>query len=1254
MKIRRFVSLIVALICVLGVFSASAFAETEGPGWELTARTLPTGLGQPVNDVQEVAVNATGGEFTLSFSGQETKPIAYGASAGVVQADLEALTSIGPGDVTVTGGPEAYLVTFTGSLGDQKAPALEANQAGLTGGAQTVTVRRKVRGAVSGTIVVDVLNVGATASHGTITVTDTLPAGVTASDAGSVVGGLSGGGVELTIGHSLWDCSGNGSGGAPRLLGATVITCTNDLNGLPEIAGGGGVPTLGTGFNKQPAIAIPVNVQPGVEEGSEANHVTIAGGGAPTSASTEDPVTIGSTPPAFGFTSWDGWFSNADGTLDTQAGSHPYEATFSFDLASVLKRQKDQGEPRELNVAGGELRNVEVELPPGFVGDPTAVPSCTREQFEGGTCPNASEIGTIEIHSAGTGAVPVFPVYNLVAPPGVPAEFGFNFSAIKTYLDSTVRSGGDYGITTNVQNIAQKEVVGQVLTLWGFPGDRTHTIWRNGIGGGCSPEELAGQGNEPGELACKAVSIPPRPFLTLPTACSLAQSFVVRANTWGNATVKSEKLFFSHDSNDNATGFTGCEHLGFGPSITTAPDTSDSDTPTGLTVEVKPPLGGLEEVEGLSSADIQNTTVTLPEGFVINPGQAAGLQACGPTEDGLTTETEKAEGKENDGPASCPNASKVGTVTIKSPLIEGSAEKQFEGNVFVLQSNPPELKLLVAASADGVNLKLVGTVHLDEQTGRLTTTFQGTPELPFTVFKLSFSGGAQAALDTPPQCGTYETTADFTPWASPFVSDFNTTAAFAITAGPGGGPCPLSPMPFAPSMVAGSTTDQAGGFTNFSLLLQRGDGQQRIEKLQFREPAGLAGLISRVPLCPEPEASRGTCSAASHIGHAVVTSGPGPYPLVLPQPGAPELPIYLTGPYEGAPFGLSIVTPVIAGPFNLGTIITRAKIEVDPRTAQITVTTDPLPQIVDGVPTDLRSIDSVIDRPGFLFNPTNCTPAEFTGTATSAGSIATAPLATHFGVGSCQSLKFKPKFSVSASGKNSKAGGASLDVKVVYPSEPQGSEANIAKVKVDLPKQLPSRLTTLQKACTAAQFGANPAGCPAASVVGHAIVHTPVLPVPLEGPAYFVSNGGEAFPNLIMVLQGYGVTVDLVGDTFINKAGITSSTFKATPDVPFSTFELKLPQGPNSALATNVPASAQYSLCGQKLTMPTELVAQNGAVIDQSTPVGISGCAKKKSLTRAQKLAAALKVCHKQHGHKRAVCERRARKRYGPVKSKRT
>jgi hypothetical protein len=1085
-----------------------------------------------------------------------------------------------------------------------------------------------------GTIEVDIVNVGKAPSSGRITVTDTLPAGVTATDAGEARDVTT---EEPIISHELWHCTGDGLGGGVE--GATVVTCTNESSGVVFAGGAGGPSANDQGPNFQPELGIAVKTES--REVTSTNHVTIAGGGAPTPASTTDQVRISSSPAEFGFTSWDGWFSNADGTLDTQAGSHPYEATFSFDVATLVRNV-------QIASAGGEIKNVVVDLPPGFVGNPNVVPQCTRQQLDATVCPNASQIGFVHTFlGAGQNRDRL---YNMVPPPGVPAEFGIiTVQGINTYFDSSVRSGSDYGISTEVDNFPTgRQIYHVVTTVWGAPGDQSHVIWRNSAGSGCSQEDIERSGGGPEiEQTCKPVGQSPKPFLTLPTSCGEPQTFTIRADSWQHPETWIKAEFKTHDANGNPTGFTGCENLAFGPSLSAALDTANADTPTGLTVDVKPPLGGLENPEGVGTSDIQGTKVTLPPGLVINPGQAAGLQACQPGQDGLTTEAEKAEGKENNGPPSCPGASKVGTVKAKSPLLEAAAEKELEGNVYVMQSNPPDLKLLAAFSADGVNIKLVLNVHLDEATGQLTTTVANIPEFPVSDFKLSFSGGAQAALDTPAQCGAYTTTSDFKPWSSPFVADVSPYSVFGITAGPGSGACPSNPLPFAPTMIAGSTTDQAGGFTDFSLLLQRGDAQQRIEKLQFKEPAGLAGLISSVPLCPEPQAVQGTCPAASHIGHAVVASGPGPYPLVLPQPGAPELPIYLTGPYKGAPFGLSIVTPVIAGPFNLGTIITRAKIEVDPHTAQITITTDPLPQIVDGVPTDLRSINSIIDRPGFLFNPTNCSPQEFTGTATSSQG-ATAAISSHFGMGSCRSLAFKPKFSASASGKNSKAGGASLDVKVAYPSEPQGSEANIARVKVDLPKQLPSRLTTLQKACTAAQFNTNPAGCPSASVVGHAIVHTSVLPVPLEGPAYFVSNGGEAFPNLIMVLQGYGVTVDLVGDTFINKQGITSSTFKSVPDVPFNTFELMLPQGPNSALATDVPAKAQYSLCGQKLTMPTELIAQNGAVIDQSTPIGIGGCAKKKSLTRAQKLAVALKACHRKHNHaKRAACEHQARKKYG-------
>jgi hypothetical protein len=805
-----------------------------------------------------------------------------------------------------------------------------------------------------------------------------------------------------------------------------------------------------------------------------------------------------------------------------------------------------------------------------------------------------------------------------------------------------------------VHDIPQKErLIGDQITLWGEPSDPSHDTQR-------------GDSLEHGGFNCKggcSSSAARVPFLTLPTSCAGPQAFTASLNTWETAGF-AEASFLTHDAGGTKTGFTGCDHLGFSPAISVAPDTSQADTPAGLTVDVRVPQEGLSTPGAVATSNIKDTTVTLPPGVVINPGQAAGLQACQegdvPGGDDLPRAGENGEEERFAGPPDCPNASKVGTVQIATPLLK----ENLEGNVYVLQSNPPDLKLLIAASGEGVNLKLVGHVHLNESTGQLTTTFSETPELPFTDLKLSFSGGAQAALDTPTQCGEHTTSSDFTPWSTPAVGDAFPSSGFTINGGTGGSGCPSGPLPFGPSLIAGGTNPKGGAFTNFSMLLQSGDGRLRTERLQFKTPPGLSGMISRVPLCQEPQAQAGTCSSVSQIGHATVASGPGPYPLVIPQPGQPESSIYLTGPYEGAPFGFSIVTHVIAGPFNLGTIVTRAKVEVDPHTAQVTVTTGALPQVVDGVPTDLRLVNAVVDRPGFMFNPTHCAPASFAGTAWGTpppgvgGPGATAPISSPFDVVGCKGLPFAPDFKVSTRGKTSKANGASLDVKILYPSTPPGSSqasayANIASVKVDLPKQLPSRLTTLQKACTAAQFEANPAGCPAASVIGHAKVITPLLPVPVEGPAYFVSHGGEAFPSLIMVLQGYGVTVDLVGTTFISKAGITSSTFKSTPDVPLSSFELTLPQGQFSALAANLPGKAHGNFCGQPLAMPTAFTGQNGAVIHESTKITVAGCPKTKALTRAQKLTKALKACHRDRQKaKREACEKQARRRYGRVSSK--
>ena len=385
------------------------------------------------------------------------------------------------------------------------------------------------------------------------------------------------------------------------------------------------------------------------------------------------------------------------------------------------------------------------------------------------------------------------------------------------------------------------------------------------------------------------------------------------------------------------------------------------------------------------------------------------------------------------------------------------------------------------------------------------------------------------------------------------------------------------------------------------------------------------------------DAPTGGCPVSSQVGTVEAGAGPGPNPLFVPGK------VFWTGPYGGGPFGLAVVVSANPGPFHFGNVVVRQSIRVNPITAAVTDVSAPFPTFIDprgangdvnGIPIKLRRVDVEINRPGFTFNPTNCAKETFkVGGAITSVDGASKTLSTPFQVTNCAHLKFAPSFSVSTSGKTSKADGASLTAKVTYPSGTQGIYSDIAKVKVELPLQLPSRLTTLQKACTAAQFEANPAGCPSASKIGLATVHTPILPGGLSGPAIFVSHGNESFPSLTMVLQGDGVTIDLVGSTFISKAGITSTTFKTVPDSPFSTFELVLPEGPYSALAANgnlcaptttktVKKKVTVRVKGHNkavtrkvketvpatLVMPNEFIAQNGTEIHEDTTIRVTGC----------------------------------------------
>jgi hypothetical protein len=527
-----------------------------------------------------------------------------------------------------------------------------------------------------------------------------------------------------------------------------------------------------------------------------------------------------------------------------------------------------------------------------------------------------------------------------------------------------------------------------------------------------------------------------------------------------------------------------------------------------------------------------------------------------------------------------PEASKVGEATVTTPALPD----KLTGALYIggPASGPitaPPYKVFLTLAGDGVAVKLVGSVQPDPGTGQLTTTFTQNPQLPFSELVLRIKGGARAPLANPDSCGAFTTSSLLTPWSSPFTPEATPFDTFAIT-GCGG-------SQFAPSFNGG-TVNQAGSFSPFTLTLSRHDRD-------------FAPFLERF--------NRGTRFRSELAG-----DGADPFW----ESGS----VFLTESYKGEPFGLSIVVPAKAGPFDLGNgacdcVVVRAKIEIDPHTSALTITSDPLPTILQGIPVQLKHVNVTVDRPGFTFNPTNCSQLAISAVLTSEQG-ATAQESVPFQVANCATLPFKPTFTVLTQGKTSKANGASLHVKVT--SGP--GQANIGKVKVDLPKQLPSRLTTLQKACTAAQFATDPAGCPAGSVVGTAIAHTPLLTGPLTGPVYLVSHGGAAFPDLEIVLQGEGITLILDGQTDIKK-GITISTFNTVPDAPISTFDLVLPEGPHSALA------AYGDLCKSRLTMPTALTGQNGAVIKQTTRIAVSGCPKHKAKKRRKTARRHKKASHK-------------------------
>jgi hypothetical protein len=1040
-----------------------------------------------------------------------------------------------------------------------------------------------------GKVVLSAQNRGYTTAEGSgdpIVIEDKLPAGleVVVSKKGEPE-------IESVAGEAPTDSRNRGP-----------LTCSAPSSHEVQCAFAGEVPP-----GEELEVRIAVKVAADVSA-AEANTVTVAGGGGASSTFTR-ALAVGEET-SFGVEDYEQIFEEAGGRTSTQAGAHPFQFTTVLAVnTSTLASSLGEQEP------AGLAKDLTFQLPPGLIGNPTPFPQCTDAQFSGVNAEKTSDLcspqtaigvvtATLNESRRGSGFNTItVPLFNLTPLVGEPARFGFEVAGGRVVLDFSLRTGGDYGVTVHVDNITEGiGFLANKLTIWGVPGDPRHDGER---GWECL--------DRPASSACSppAASEPP-PLLSLPTACNGPMRTTVQADSWAEpqpAHPQAAPLFDEY----SIGGLDGCNHLQFNPSISVAPDVADASTPTGLEVQVHVSQTSELNPEGLAESALRNTTVALPPGVAVNPGGADGLEACSEQQVGYLGqelgEPERSLFTPFLSSPFCPNASKIGTVEVETPLLPHT----LKGAVYLASPAPlaevgvnpfnslVAMYLIAEDPVSGVLLKLPGVVSLDPNTGQLVSTFTNTPEVPFENLRLHFFGEARAPLGTPPLCGSYTTQASFAPWSGNEPSA--TSSTFQITSGPNGSAC-QNPLPFDPSLTAQSTSIQAGGYSPFVMTMSREDGNQDLKAIQLQMPPGLSGTLTGVALCGEAQADAGTCGPQSLIGETTVSVGLGGNPYTVTGGK-----VYLTGPYAGAPFGLSIVDPANAGPFHLGNVIVRARIEVDPHTAALRITSDSsgpyaIPPMIDGIPLEIQHINVTINRPGFTFNPTDCERVTIGATLTSTGG-ATASLAVPFQVTNCAALKFAPKLAASAGGKTSRARGVGLVVKLTYPKAPQGTAANIARVKVELPKRLPSRLTTLQKACPAAQFEANPARCPAASVVGHAKAITPIIPVPLEGPAYFVSHGGEAFPSLIVVLQGYGVTVDLVGTTFISKHGITSSTFKTVPDVPVGSFELALPQGQFSAL------TATGKLCGDaKLAMPTEFVAQNGAEIHRSTKIAVTGCTK--------------------------------------------
>jgi hypothetical protein len=890
-----------------------------------------------------------------------------------------------------------------------------------------------------------------------------------------------------------------------------------------------------------------------------------------------------------------------DGSIDNQAGSHPFELSTTVNFKLAAEPPAQPGGP----YTDGDVRDLHIEMPPGLVENPAALTQCSQVQFHtprsspfekslsGESCPADSQIGVVAVHTGfGSGGTRTFGVFNLAPPPGSPSQFGFSPFGTPITLTPHVReANGEYGLTLDLLNFSQKlAVFGFKLTLWGTPWSLSHNAER----GNCLNEA------EPAFPWAKCSVGPPRIFtpkayLTLPSACTGPLAYALSADSWQQPAVVGDS-FLSADAEGHPQGLEGCAALPFDPSPVVRLSTDRASSATGLDFVLEGNSEGLLDPEKLAASQTRKAVVTLPAGMTINPSVGAGLGVCTPSSYAAETISTPAG-------VGCPDASKIGEISVESPLFEGPVG----GGLFLAQPDNPAtttpgaenpfdsllaLYFIAKAPDRGVMVKVAGRIGADAATGQLTATFDGLPQLPYSHFHLLFRPGQRSPLITPPACGVYSTQVDLAPWLDPAAVRHD-APQFQLSAGIAGSACPAGTPPFTPGAQAGTLNRNAGSYTPFYLHLTRTDAEQEITSYSAQLPPGLLGKIAGIPYCSEAdiaaarresgveETEHPSCPAASRIGHTVAGYGVGS--VLAYAPGE----LYLAGPFHGAPFSIVAIDSATVGPFDLGVIVVRSAIKVDPRTAQVSVDSagsDPIPHIVNGIPLHLRDIRVYMNRPGFTVNPTRCEPFSVVSSLTGSSAPFSNPAdvaalaAVHFQVSNCSSLGFLPKLSLRLKGGNRRGDYPSLRATVLTRS----GDANIGKAAVTLPPTEFLAQNHIDTICTRPQLERE--ACPGGSVYGHARAFTPLLEEPMDGSVY-LSSSGNPLPDLVAVLHGHGLTIVVDGRIDSVHGGLRAS-FEGLPDAPVSKFVMTLNGGKRGLLVNernpcSVPAFATARLIGQ-------------------------------------------------------------------------